>query len=413
MNGFDTLRMMIRNRIAKIVNLEENEKLTRRILAVASLVLLGAGVFEWSSGPAMPVVDMVLAIAYLCAVLALPWNAVVASIAIIIVSLVNAALLNTYGPNVFWGALLALLILGMRTTRWISFSALLLLMLSAAYESALIPKSSGLTSVGALTSFLVAQVLAYCMGTALRWKDEANRRVETERQLSRLQRSTAIASQMHDAVSGKLSRIAILAHNVLPDIEQAEERERWRFVGETVEEALVGVRQIIDRLDGDIQDPLEGIVESDSLVENIRHLTDASDIRLHQQGFDGQSVVKGTTSAGLDAAGEELLNLIQELYTNIELHSDQTCTTYHFSIIVTDDRAVVSQTNGIKRSLSWSEPVSTGKGLKLHRTTISALGGVLKTSEEQGQWIVYAVLPLRNDHAPATVKRANSRMTAA
>jgi glucose-6-phosphate-specific signal transduction histidine kinase len=294
----------------------------------------------------------------------------------------------------------------------ISFSTLLLLMLSAPYESASIPKSSGLTSVGALTSFLVALVLAYCVGTAFRWKDETNKRVETERQLNRLRRSTAIASQMHDAVSGKLSRIAILAHNVLPDIEQAEERERWLFVGETAEEALVGVRQIIDRLDSDNEDPLEGIVESDSLVENIRHLADASDIRLHQQGFDGQSVVRGTTSAGLDSASEELLDLIQELYTNIELHSDQTCNTYHFSIIVNADRAIVSQTNGIKRSLSWNEPVSTGKGLKLHRKTLSALGGVLKTSEEQGQWIVYAVLPLRNaDHAPATVKRANFRIT--
>lgn len=117
LNSFDALRMRIRNRIAKIVNLEENEKLIRRILAVVSLVLLGAGVFEWSSGPAMPVADMILAIAYLCAVLVLPWNPVIASIAMVIVSLANAVLLNAYGPNVFWGTLLALLILGMRTTR--------------------------------------------------------------------------------------------------------------------------------------------------------------------------------------------------------------------------------------------------------------------------------------------------------
>ncbi|MCI1833014.1 MAG: hypothetical protein LKI88_05175 [Bifidobacterium sp.] len=334
-----------------------------------------------------------MSVIYCLSILLLVCNDVLASGCIIIISLLDALLLDMTGPNSLWGTLVALFILGMKISRWASFPTLLLLMLSAAYQAVAAPQLTGFASLGSLVSFDLLLVFAYFLGIGWRWKEKNDRQIEMERKLSQLSRNAIIASTMHDAVSARLSRVAILAQNTLPHITQTDEKERWTFVASNMEKALDDIRGIIDQLDGQAQG-VTTIIGIDSLAENIAHLANTNEARLHQLGFNGRTVIRGNTTAAMDSTGSELVNLIQELYTNIELHCDPTCSSYHLTVVLAPDRIIVSQTNGLQRSSTWIEPASTSKGLKLHRKTIDTLGGTLQINREHGEWTVYAAIPM-------------------
>jgi signal transduction histidine kinase len=336
-----------------------------------------------------------MGVIYCLSIPMLVYNDVLASGCIILISLLDALPLDTTGPNSLWGTLVALFILGMKLSRWVSFPMLLMLMLmlSAAYQAIAAPQRTGFTSLGSLVSFDLTLVFAYFMGIGWRWKEENDRQIEMERKLSQLSRNTIIASTMHDAVSARLSRVAILAQNTLPHVTQTDEKERWAFVASNMEKTLDDIRSIIDQLDGQAQGDTT-IIGTDSLAENIAHLANTNEARLHQLSFNGKTVIKGNTTAAMDSTGSELVNFIQELYTNIELHCDPTCSSYHITVVLAPDRIIVSQTNGLERSSTWMEPASTGKGLKLHRKTIRTLGGTLQINREHGEWTVYAAIPM-------------------
>ena len=346
-----------------------------------------------------------MAIVYCLVILMFPWNEMLASYCIVVVSVLEGVLLTTTGPNSMWGTLVALFILGMRASPWISFPALMLLIVSAAYQFVAIAQASGLGSVAALTGFVLVLVSAFFLGIGWRFKEEQDRQIDMERKLEQLNKNAMIASAMHDAVSGRLSRVALLAQNTAPQVTQDEDRQRWMFVASNVQEALTNIRMIIDRLDGQSEESETGL-ELDSLAEELSLLALANDEQLRRQGFNGQTVIKGTTTALMDSASRELASLLQELYTNIELHCDPSSTTYHVTIMLAPDKVTICQTNGLQRSASWMEPTSTGKGLSLHRTTINTLGGKLQISTDSGEWIIYATIPT------TTSKRATElRMT--
>ena len=275
--------------------------------------------------------------------------------------------------------------------------------------------------------------------------------------LDTLQRNTRLASRIHDSASGGLSYIALTAQRQLrriPDDDaHAGERADWRFVDEQALRVLDEIHHVIDLLERP-EEP-QGTAEtgadsataanadrvgsvgvigstSDDADETRatapahpskplygRAIADAVDearSRLDRLGFTGSMELRGAPDGnggsdwpdgvgGTDASDEpvmEAARLIGEIASNITRHLDPAAGSYHAVVTLGEDAVEIMETNPLPVAPIPSRLAPHGSGLELHRRIITRLGGELNTSAEDGDWVIYARIPLHTDGATAT-----------
>lgn len=214
---------------------------------------------------------------------------------------------------------------------------------------------------------------------------------QAEQELAIQRRDNQLSRQIHDAVSNDLSRIIMLADSHRDDPNYGEITERAR-------EALRQVHCVIDLLDShpatssSTDNPTEVNTSETSLHEAIKKECQHWDEELHQADFLGTSTVLGEGS--LDKRREQCIRTtVQEAYTNILRHCSAHDDEYSMTIRISEAGVRIMQTNSCRHGVQSVRGVPSGKGLKLHRDEVYALGGQFITSYEDGTWLLNVYVP--------------------
>ena len=224
-------------------------------------------------------------------------------------------------------------------------------------------------------------------------RDRETRLGEARSRMDRMRRDCELAGRTHDTVADGLSYIAFLAQQRMEDSDlDDEEREAWQRVDQAAQRTLDNVHRVIDVLDGGETPPGSGCL-ADLLGGRVK----AGVARLRTLGFDGTISVDVDGLPGVqvgEAASREASDLVDELFVNIAAHADPD-QPYSLDVAARSGRLRVVQTD-VAAGRGRFRRARSGRGLGLHRRRIQVLGGTLNTSLEDGEWTLYADLPLQD-----------------
>jgi signal transduction histidine kinase len=245
--------------------------------------------------------------------------------------------------------------------------------------------------------FFVSWLIGYTLRQRKKAEAEAveRRRYEqARRQLALTRRDMALASRIHDSVTGNLAYLAISLERARHDaLEDSGEVPDFAYMHEMTVETLREVRQVIDVLDGDNRQ-----INADGqplFSERIDSELAQGDQYLHTLGFHGESRLRvESTAEGTDTqVVDEVSALLRELVTNIALHGRTAPHEYTLDVHVSDVAVTVSQANAIAAQSSFPDKPASGKGLDFHRRIIEGWGGQLSTCAEEDTWVCHASIP--------------------
>lgn len=227
-------------------------------------------------------------------------------------------------------------------------------------------------------------------------RDRESRLDEARRRMERMHRDRELAGRTHDTVAGGLSYIAFFAQQRMEDSSLGDgEREAWRQVDQAAQRTLNDVHRVIDVLDGGV---LEPVTLRRSVSAMIGERVDAGAAHLRELGFEGRISVDCEAADGMpfeSGALREVTDLIDELFVNVAAHADPSHS-YVLSISAEKGWVNIVQTDVAAQGDRFHR-IRSGRGLGLHRGRIRALGGVLNTSLEDDEWMLYAQVPLDKD----------------
>lgn len=107
------------------------------------------------------------------------------------------------------------------------------------------------------------------------------------------------------------------------------------------------------------------------------------------------------TACVLAAVRARISGLITEIYTNISRYADKDVPYFLTIEEKKNDEVIITQANGIANlTVDNSEDRGSrgsGNGLRMHAQWIDSIGGVLNTSKEDGEWILYASIPVSRE----------------
>ena len=221
-----------------------------------------------------------------------------------------------------------------------------------------------------------------------------------EERMAVMRRNDAIASQTHDTVSSGLSFIAFTAQKNIED-GVAPQRD-WHDVNGAALRTLDNVHAVIGLL---AAEPFPRTEESPQAPSEdgwhmIRETCALGDARLHKLRFEGVSKVSVGTGRISGDMEERISRLITELHTNIGRYADRGVP-YFLAIEEKNNAIIVTQTNDIATLADDDSgndgSMGSGNGLRLHAQWIERAGGVLNTSEEEGEWVLYASIPINGE----------------
>lgn len=212
--------------------------------------------------------------------------------------------------------------------------------------------------------------------------------------IAELDRHAAVASEraqlardLHDAVAGHLSAIAIQSEALLSMTDHDSETVRTvlRLIRENSVQSLAEMRSMIDVLRADGEDPATApsrLRDIDWLIESAR----AGGLRVE-------------SSVELGSAGEELptavdlsaYRIVQEALTNAMKHAAGSRT--WLSISHDGARVLIEVTNELAHAKVNKAAICPGAGLESMRERARLLGGSLAAGPCERGWRVYAVLP--------------------
>ena len=227
---------------------------------------------------------------------------------------------------------------------------------------------------------------------------DRDRRIdELTRQMAIIDRDNRIAGRMHDSVTGDLSYIAFVAQNNISKEKNGNDKD-WRSVNKVALEALDDMHNLIDLLKHNKTSMRDSTVDNENnksfTLENaIANTVDAGDDRMNGLGVRGDSTVSGSCSLLFDDGNrnmKEVISFVKELYNNLIKHADPDFP-YSIFISVEQDEVIISQQN---TCLKHERLPSSERGMGLHRSMIEMLGGELNTNAEDGEWTLYARIPL-------------------
>lgn len=411
----------------------------RMLLAAVVIV---ANTAEWSLFPPVFVETRVLSVALIVLAALTPFWPRAASWGIIALTVARTFVFDLSGPSPLWGIWIALVLIGHDCALGWAALACGIVTVSQCVP-AFMDSYTALAAVGVeMVSYVGSFVLATLIGVSFRWRtqrDESERRaMALERrqwELDELKRNTELASRIHDTASGGLSYIALTAQRrlrQLPDepddaddadaagvaagatgmgLAMADVRRDWRFVNDQALAVLDEVHKVIDLLRDGATDETTTIgreTEGHDGCDGIAAVLRASRTKLDRLGFAGDVTLNGSLPVDADpAATHAAERLLGEIMANIIRHTSPGEETYHIVVTLGERSIEIMETNPLANGIAQmndtdaaGKPEATqehshGAGLRLHRELIESLGGELNATGEDGEWVVYARIPVR------------------
>lgn len=285
----------------------------------------------------------------------------------------------------------------------------------AAYRVPGMRSSSGFVNM-CVALGLCAAVACY-VGVSVGWRLRANAmaeaqasRVRAEQELSRKRRNEAIARSIHDALTGNLSYIALLAQREMSrhDADDDAARETWLSVERNADDALRGVRRVIGLLEADDADGAGRSDEGERSFDGIMH---EQEPRLDALGIRGRTVVIDRSDGAIPPERlKAAYALVEELYANLMRHCATGDDTYFLRIAANADGITVAEANALRTSDTSGRGglPESGTGLVRHARTIRGLGGTCDWREDDGEWLFSAFIPMTGGTPPASSPEAAS-----
>lgn len=312
-----------------------------------------------------------------------------------------------------------------------------------------------LWTVSSIISLDGSFVLAAIAGYALAERRDVERARRLAEENERIRRDVELGSRIHDSVTQGLTAIALTGDRLRGELAGAgtgaiDSRAAAALhdvdtIVDTAHATLTQVRTVIDAL-GNAGDGMDGATAAGRgmlvapvapaaavpddpdtparsrhdigarRLDALRGMARDGDARLHALGFEGRIAVdvEGDDAAALrlarlsDAAWSELADLLGQLVTNVMLHAAPEAGAYAIETLLGADGVTVRQFNGVFDGTGAASAASvphSGKGLALHRARLEALGGDLRTSGEDGVWILVARIPWRAVEPISTGRR--------
>lgn len=365
-----------------------------KVILCLSAAALVVAIAEWIMNPPHTVAGTLLAV-LLCLILALmPWKSHMAAWCMIFVGTIGDLLVGVdpAGPSTTWATLLAMVSLGRATRAWECVLSLVITLSAVTYAAIRYPDIMGYGIPGGIANLGVSLLCVYLIGVSIRYRQMRYMQQETRRQIEQSQRSQFMASLFHEAVSGNLTRIIVSAECIQRKDPDVYERCGMDDIVHYADDALRQTHQAIDMLqrDGMMPDAAKRI----TVQAAVTSVMASGDRRLHDLEYQGCSEVKGECSLCVDQRSLVFLALLREVYTNIERHCDPRGSAYRIHIRLTDDMAMLSQTNGTAKTAGWIPAPESGRGLSLLSKQIRQYSGTVNVSADDEQWRLSCSMPL-------------------
>lgn len=366
--------------------------LTARGIFLISTTLTGLlQILAWIIEPPSGWMGNVLSAVYVAAIFALPFAKRYAAWAIVVVCCIDEISPAIEGPNEGMGLMLSMLLLGYASHHWSDALAGASIVVSAGYDIYRFPEDTGYAFPQGAVGIALSYGIPYCCGIIL-WQRRSLRKAQKDRErLEAYQRDIAVASRIHEAVSGNLARIMLESQH-LSDEGDEKTRRGVAEIGHDAEQALRDVHAVIDYLDDDGTHTRK--LPQASYMETLESVVHAGDRRLHAQGIQGESVIQGMCMAAVDDRCMLSLEVLRETYTNIEKHARHEGDGYRLTVVVTGSRFMLSQTNSLPQEVGWMEQPQSGRGLELLAKRIRNYGGEMRWSKDEDIWSLFCELPL-------------------
>lgn len=406
---------------------QPNNTYQRVAVAMTALTML-LSIVDWIAGPTTDAYSIIIGVVHLALIALVPKYPETGGILILLLELLCSMHGTLGGPSRLWGNALAAGAIVFREGRTsvliavVSCNATMQLLQTenqreGAYDIDLMIHAFRLAFIA------LAGLLGFALSIMFKRQQtretEHEQSLEQERERHRLQ-SLDYATQVHDHVSGKLANIVMIGskHDGSPaasedvsttndvdpcagafrngdaDGDAAAEDMDWKLVVSEASQALAEIHDIIELMSG-IREREAAVEHTDSsAVERLQRLCDDIVARLEHAGLRGTFTVhdNGLPPNPDDARLMLLDALLDEIGSNIQRHCPQDAA-FACSIMLHDAVAEVTQCNPASASAD-DQPPSTHMGLGLYQDQLLAVGGSLRTTVEDGMWMLYACVPL-------------------
>jgi hypothetical protein len=395
-----------------------------QIASVAAVFVVN--IIELATIPPLDVPHLVVTILHFLGIALIVVSPRNASVFVVLVFIANQLLPTHDGLSQLCGLWLAIWNLGFAGPSWLAYGSVLLIGSVSTWEGTVSPADDGL--FGRPYVLIGSTLLFLFIGQTLRWKLVAAHTKATEDRLRAFERDAHLAMTIHDATTGGLSFIALTAQR---EAEMARdnhwrEAEAWDAVNQQAIATIDSIHEIIALLDkgaapGADDAALSGSqaccarlrrfdayraavhmsaawkpTEQASAVQlsaAIARKTKALDKNLSRLGINGTTSMHGSCVPDDAQTRSIILDLLQEIYTNLARHCS-TQGTYNVFITLDDSLVKIRETNDVSIDASAAPWKESGMGLQFHRQRLAAIGGILNTALDDDSWILFAVIPV-------------------
>ena len=246
---------------------------------------------------------------------------------------------------------------------------------------------------------IVTVIQAFCCVAGFAVKQRRQAVSDRERNLylqslhSRLEQSEReirIARHLHDTLTNNLSAIIATSNLQMKKSDDDDVIQYASFVHDRAVASMQKAHEIIDMLRHPRNED-SATADMTSMMRYVRITSESVKNELESNGLHGEIVITDKTEHPNLSTSEvfwEICDLINELGHNIARYgSGNYVITLDFSEVCT--LVAMNEIN--------AHPVAhrSGRGLSLHKKTISILGGVIQWHKDNGMWVVQARIPLK------------------
>lgn len=364
----------------------------RLVLLITAIVNLSA----YLVGGGFPHEETFVAVALQAVLLVLAyWHPTVALPVLLVISAAFDALMIDFRGFSLYGVVVAAGLLAYETTDAVAVALVIVLTLMQLIDTLIPGYDLQLRNV---PSFVIIYMLSVLAGRGLRWRE---RRFEKERQAAavqaqaeRMQRNVEIADRIHDAVTGDLALAAAMTQQEMSQPDCAN-RELLTQVNDRIQSALANVHKVIDQLDSTDDRNNAVTVAQQQLMDGVRHAIHDGDERMASAGFQGGGTISviGHPNDMPEHTLRVVQGLLREIYANLAKHAVPE-SPYELFVLLRETSIEITQVNRTRNGDEAPVFAEGGHGLAFYRESIRKLGGTLTAEMLDGDWNMYARIPL-------------------